>query len=50
MAKKDEYIDPDTGKKYKLSDFDDSRSWNKAKKKITPKNNSQLLLNLLGRV
>jgi hypothetical protein len=33
MANKDTYIDPDTGKKYNLDDFDDTRSWSKAKEK-----------------
>jgi len=50
MAKKDEYIDPSTGKKYKLSDFDDSRSWSKRKKKVIPKDNLQAIPNILGRV
>jgi hypothetical protein len=49
MAKKDEYIDPETGKKYKLSDFDDTRRWSRAKNKKTPKDNLQLLPNLLGK-
>ncbi len=31
MDNKDTYIDPDTGKKYNLKDFDDTRSWSKAK-------------------
>ena len=52
MAKKEEevYIDPETGKKYKLSDFDDTHSWSRNKKKTTPKNKVNRLPNLLGRV
>ena len=50
MAKKDDtYIDPETGKKYKLSDFDETRSWSR-RKKVSPKENVQSLPNILGRV
>ena len=42
---KDTYIDPETGKKYKLSDFDDTRSWSKVKKPPEKKK----LPNLLGK-
>ena len=33
MADKDTYTDPSTGKKYKLSEFDDRASWSRVKKK-----------------
>lgn len=49
MAKKEEYyIDPETGKKYRLSDFDETRSWSKDKKKVQPAPKPKS--NILGRV
>lgn len=45
MAEKT-WVDPETGKKYKLSDFDDTHSWSKPKKK-TIKDNA--IPNLLGK-
>ena len=38
------------GKEYDLSEFDDTRSWSKAKKKVSPKSNTSTLPNILGRV
>lgn len=48
----DTYIDPDTKKKYKLSDFDETHSWSKVKpkkKKTGRKVQEEMLPNLLGR-
>ena len=47
---KDTYVDPDTGEKYKLSDFDERRSWTKVKKKKAVKSNAGGKVNILERV
>ena len=50
MAKKKKKVFVDeSGKEWDLSQFNDTRSWNR-EKRVTPKSNLQAMPNILGRV